>query len=232
LASFCYSVSHDLRAPLRRIEGFRRILVEDYGQNLNGEGIHYLSRIEAGTKEMADMIDSFLRLSRATQGELKVERTDLSQLVQNVFNHQQERDPDRRAKLEVAPNITADVDRRIFEVLITNLLDNAWKYSRQRDEARIRFAHDRSAGYSVYSISDNGAGFDMKHADRLFTPFSRLHKAEDFDGIGIGLATVQRIIARHGGRIWAKSAPGAGATFYFTLWERNTEREQGHYSVG
>jgi light-regulated signal transduction histidine kinase (bacteriophytochrome) len=196
------------------------------------ESFVYSRRIEAGTREMADMVDSFLRLSRATQGELNVERVDLSELVLNVFERQRERDPERHAVLEVVPGITAEVDRRIFEVLMTNLLDNAWKYSRQREETHIKFACEQDAGYSVYSISDNGAGFDMKYADRLFTPFSRLHKVEDFDGVGIGLATVQRIIARHGGRIWAKSALGAGATFYFTLWERNTEREQGHYSAG
>ncbi|WP_111641107.1 sensor histidine kinase [Marinimicrobium alkaliphilum] len=232
LASFSYSVSHDLRAPLRRIEGFRRILVEDCGHDLHGDAGHYLSRIESGTREMAEMIDSFLRLSRVTQGELCVEDTNVSQLVQRVFNQQQEREPDRPARLELEPDICADVDRRIFEVLITNLLDNAWKYSRQRNEILIRFARDQSSGQNVYCLGDNGVGFDMKYADRLFTPFSRLHKAEDFDGIGIGLATVQRIIARHGGRIWAKSSPGAGATFYFTLWERNTECEQGYYSVG
>src|SRR5690606_7966536 len=207
LGAFCYSVSHDLRAPLRRIEGFRRILSEEYRDDLGEKGRHYLSRIEAGTREMAEMIDSFLRLSRATQGEMDVQRVNSSEQVTDVINRIQERESNRQITLKIEPDIFADVDKRFFEVLLTNLLDNAWKYSRHQENAKIVFGVTLLNEETVYYISDNGVGFDMAYADRLFSPFNRLHKAEEFDGVGIGLATVQRIVARHGGRIWTQSAP-------------------------
>lgn len=231
LGAFCYSVSHDLRAPLRRIEGFRRILSEEYRDNLGEKGRHYLSRIEAGTREMAEMIDSFLRLSRATQGEMDVQRVNISEQVTDVINRIQERESNRQITLKIEPDIFADVDKRFFEVLLTNLLDNAWKYSRHQENAKIVFGVTLLNEETVYYISDNGVGFDMAYADRLFSPFNRLHKAEEFDGVGIGLATVQRIVARHGGRIWTQSAPGEGATFYFTLWSRNKESGHGNNIV-
>lgn len=232
LASFCYSVSHDLRAPLRRIEGFRRLLSEELAARSSMDMQHYLSRIEAGTQDMADMIDSFLRLSRTTQGELTVESVNLSELVARLFKEFSERDPKRAVKLDLEPDVWAQVDRRFFEMLLSNLLSNAWKYSSQIDDAEIRFGTRWSQGQKQYFVADNGAGFDMKYAHRLFAPFSRLHKTEEFEGIGIGLATVQRIIARHGGRVWAEAAPGKGATFFFTLWERSQESEQGHDFTG
>ncbi|MGB3611941.1 MAG: ATP-binding protein [Cellvibrio sp.] len=231
LGAFCYSVSHDLRAPLRRIEGFRRILSEEYRDDLGEKGRHYLSRIEAGTREMAEMIDSFLRLSRATQGEMDVQRVNISEQVTDVINRIQERESNRQITLKIEPDIFADVDKRFFEVLLTNLLDNAWKYSRHQENAKIVFGVTLLNEETVYYISDNGVGFDMAYADRLFSPFNRLHKAEEFDGVGIGLATVQRIVARHGGRIWTQSAPGEGATFYFTLWSRNKESGHGNNIV-
>lgn len=231
LGAFCYSVSHDLRAPLRRIEGFRRILSEEYRDDLGEKGRHYLSRIEAGTREMAEMIDSFLRLSRATQGEMDVQRVNISEQVTDVINRIQERESTRQITLKIEPDIFADVDKRFFEVLLTNLLDNAWKYSRHQENAKIVFGVTLLNEETVYYISDNGVGFDMAYADRLFSPFNRLHKAEEFDGVGIGLATVQRIVARHGGRIWTQSAPGEGATFYFTLWSRNKESGHGNNIV-
>lgn len=232
LGTFCYSVSHDLRAPLRRIEGFRRILSEEYQERLDERGLHYLTRIEVGTREMAEMIDSFLRLSRATQGEMVVQPVNLSRQVEDIFARIQEREPQRQLELILQPNIFADVDHRFFDVLFTNLLDNACKYSRQQQNAKISFGVILRHGEVIYYVEDNGVGFDMAYANRLFSPFSRLHKASEFDGVGIGLATVQRIIARHGGRIWAQSKPGEGATFYFTLWARKTDSEQGNNLIG
>lgn len=231
LGTFCYSVSHDLRAPLRRIEGFRRILREEYEEKLGEKGRHYLSRIEAGTREMAEMIDSFLRLSRATQGEMVVQTINISDQVNDVLNRIQEREPHRQIMLIIEPDVYADVDKRFFDVLLNNLLDNAWKYSRHQEISKIVFGVTLLNDETVYYISDNGVGFDMAYADRLFSPFNRLHKAEEFDGVGIGLATVQRIVARHGGRIWTQSAPGEGATFYFTLWSRNKESGHGNNFV-
>lgn len=231
LGTFCYSVSHDLRAPLRRIEGFRRILREEYEEKLGEKGRHYLSRIEAGTREMAEMIDSFLRLSRATQGEMVVQTINISEQVNDVLNRIQEREPHRQIMLIIEPDVYADVDKRFFDVLLNNLLDNAWKYSRHQEISKIVFGVTLLNDETVYYISDNGVGFDMAYADRLFSPFNRLHKAEEFDGVGIGLATVQRIVARHGGRIWTQSAPGEGATFYFTLWSRNKESGHGNNFV-
>lgn len=232
LASFCYSVSHDLRAPLRRIEGFRRLLSDELNAQSSTDMQHYLSRIETGTRDMADMIDSFLRLSRTTQGELSVESVNLSELVARLYKEFSERDPERLVKLDLEPQVWAQVDRRFFEMLLSNLLSNAWKYSSQVNPAKILFGTRWHEGQKQYFVTDNGAGFDMKYADRLFAPFSRLHKTEEFEGIGIGLATVQRIIGRHGGRVWADAEPGKGAAFFFTLWERSQGSEQGNNITG
>lgn len=231
LAAFSYSVSHDLRAPLRRIEGFRRILAEDYQQTIDDKGRHYLSRIEAGTHEMADMIDSFLRLSRTTQGEMEVKRYNISEMVSSIIKGFHEREPERILESAIQPDVYADVDKRFFEVMLTNLIDNAWKYSRQKAVTKIQFGTQQQEGECVYYVSDEGAGFDMSYAGRLFSPFARLHKAEEFEGTGIGLTTVQRIISRHGGQVRASSAPGEGATFYFTLWTREKEIGDGNHLV-
>lgn len=232
LASFCYSVSHDLRAPLRRIEGFRRILDDRYHDMVDDQGRHYLDRIAAGTHEMGEMIDSFLRLSRATQGELNVEVVDLSSRVRRLLGEYREREPERDLHPQIQDEVRAPVDSHLFDMLLSNLIDNAWKYSSRHAETHIGFGFKEEGGERIYFVSDRGDGFDMQYADRLFAPFSRLHKADEFEGVGIGLATVQRIITRHGGRIWAQSRPGKGTTFYFTLWERNTDREQGYHITG
>ncbi len=231
LASFCYSVSHDLRAPLRRIEGFRRILNDRYHEQVDDQGRHYLNRIAAGTREMSEMIDSFLRLSRATQGELKVEIVDLSEKVRRLIALYREREPEREVDPQIQDEVRAPVDSHLFDMLLSNLIDNAWKYSSRQPATHLAFGFQEEDGERIYFVSDRGAGFDMEYADRLFAPFSRLHKAEEFEGVGIGLATVQRIITRHGGRIWAESRPGEGTTFYFTLWERNTDRDQGNHII-
>ncbi len=232
LASFCYSVSHDLRAPLRRIEGFRRMLGEEAALGQSTQAQHYLQRIESGTREMAEMIDSFLRLARTTQSELHLEEVDLSREAENLLRQLQERDPERRVTWSVEPGMMAHVDRRFFSVLLGNLLDNAWKYTSREAQASITFGRQQGAEGWVYCVSDNGAGFDMKYADRLFSPFSRLHKNEEFEGVGIGLATVYRIVSRHGGRIWAESSPGDGTSFYFSLWQRNKDSESGDNTAG
>lgn len=226
LDSFCYSVSHDLRAPLRRVEGFRKIFSDGYHSIIDSKGQHYLSRIEAGTREMAGMIDSFLHLARNTQGEMNIKSYNISEIAKTAISNIRERDPERNINIYIQENMHANVDKHFFEVLLNNLLENAWKYSRNENLTKISFSEDTASGESIYCITDNGAGFDMAYADRLFSPFSRLHKQEDFEGVGIGLATVQRIIARHGGKIWAKSSPQQGAKFYFSLWSKDTDNDK------
>lgn len=219
LSSFSYSVSHDLRAPLRRIEGFGRILLEECGEALNERGHHCVDRIQAGAREMSDMVDSFLRLSRSTRGELSLEPVDLSALAQAVAADQAEKETGRAVAVHIQPGITVQGDRRLLRAALINLFDNAWKYTRKTEAAEIWFGRSEADGRTAYYVRDNGIGFDPAFAARLFVPFNRLHKAEDFEGSGIGLATVQRIIARHGGRIWAEGAPGQGTTILFTCWE-------------
>lgn len=219
LSSFCYSVSHELRAPLRRVEGFRRLLLEDSGDLLTSQSQHCLSRIEEGTTEMTGMIDGFLRLSRSTLGEVNLEDIDITAQTKQLLNALQEREPERTVTVEIDNDMHAVVDRRFFVMLMNNLLDNAFKYSRHQPQAHIHVGQYTKAGQTVFFVRDNGAGFDMEYADRLFAPFSRLHKPEEFEGTGIGLATVQRIISRHGGKIWAESVPNEGATFYFSFTE-------------
>lgn len=181
---------------------------------------------------MAEMIDSFLRLARVTQGELNLEQVNLSSVVTRTFAEIRERDPSREVELVVEDDLYANVDKRFIVMLLSNLLDNAWKYTSQVPRARIEFGRRQVGGQWVYFVADNGAGFDMKYADRLFAPFSRLHKNEEFEGVGIGLATVSRILNRHGGKIWADARPDEGATFYFSLWQRNKDRESDDDTVG
>lgn len=226
LGSFTYSVSHDLRAPLRRIEGFGQILADEYSGNLDERGLHYIRRIRAGANDMGEMIDSFLKLSRSTRGELAVETVNLSSLAADTVEQLREKDPERQVSVEIQSDVTVQGDRRLLRVVLENLLDNAWKYSRKADKPMIAFGATQDAGGTVFFVRDNGVGFDMANVSRLFTPFNRLHKVEEFEGSGIGLATVQRILARHGGRVWATAAPGRGATFHFTCWEGKSADEQ------
>ncbi|MCP8899645.1 sensor histidine kinase [Gilvimarinus xylanilyticus] len=233
LASFCYSVSHDLRAPLRRIEGFRRILAEQIEERCNEQQRHYLGRMESGAQEMSEMIDSFLQLSRATQSELHISQVDLSALVRHYFAQLSALEPERRVELTIEDGVVVEADHRFLAVLVDNLVHNAWKYTAREACARIAFGcQSADNGERQFFLRDNGAGFDMKYAGRLFSPFTRLHKASEFEGIGIGLATVQRIVARHGGRIWAEAEPGKGASFYFTFWDGKTDRDQGNDITG
>jgi signal transduction histidine kinase len=219
LQAFSYSVSHDLRAPLRRIEGFSRILLEEYAAKLDERAHHCLDRIRNGTREMADMIDSFLKMSRSTRNELIVETVDLSAIAATVLGDLADKDSERHVRSEIAPGLVVHGDKRQLVVVMTNLLDNAWKYTRRTDDAIIAVGSVEVDGKTAYFVRDNGAGFDMAYVARLFTPFNRLHRPEDFEGSGIGLATVQRIVARHGGKVWAEGEPGRGATFYFTCVE-------------
>ena len=221
LESFSYSVSHDLRAPLRSIDGFSQILLEDYADNLDEEGKDYLGRVRAASQRMGRLIDDLLGLSRVTRGTLRRERVSLSSLAREVADGLRESRPDREVDLEIEDGIEVNGDPRLIRVALTNLLGNAFKFTEKKERARISFGEDRRLSrlgrVPVYYVRDNGAGFDMEYADKLFGAFQRLHGASEFEGTGIGLATVQRIVHRHGGRVWAEGRIGDGATFYFTL---------------
>ena len=217
LEAFCYSVSHDLRAPLRAIDGFSQALLEDYASKLDDDGRRYLDRVRAGADRMSRLIDDLLNLSRITRAELSPQTVDLSALARSVMTDLARVNDDRPVDVRIADGLTAEGDPRLLRLVLQNLLDNAWKYTSKRPNPVIEFGAVREDGQTAYYVRDNGAGFDMRYAGKLFSPFQRLHGAEEFPGTGIGLATVQRIIHRHGGRIWAESAEGQGATFYFTL---------------
>ena len=217
LESFSYSVSHDLRAPLRAVDGFSRALTEDYATRLDPEGMRLLSRIRIGANRMGQLIDDLLRLARLQRSQLLREPIDLSVLVHGIIAELRREAPDRLVDVQIAEGIVADGDHRLLALALKNLLDNAWKYSGRCPRARIEFGVAADSHGPVYFVRDNGAGFDMRYADKLFGAFQRLHGGDEFEGTGIGLAIVQRIINRHGGRIWAESAVDRGATFLFTL---------------
>ncbi len=224
LAAFAHSVSHDLRAPLRRIDGFTRIVEEDYGGRLDSAGVGILGRVRAAIRDMGEMIDSFLSLSRCTRQELFFESVDISAMTAQVVAVLREKDPGRAVQTVIQPGLTAQGDRRLIKLALENLLDNAWKYTRQTPAPLIAIGMSERSGSNgpqgvetEFFVCDNGAGFDVAYAKRLFSPFQRFHDAEVYEGSGVGLATVQRIIARHGGGIRAEAAVGVGATFYFTL---------------
>jgi len=217
LETFSYSVSHDLRSPLRSIDGFSQALLEDYKEKLDERGQDYLRRLRGASQKMGELIDGTLKLSRLTRSEMHHEPIDLSALAEEIANRLQETQPERRVKFVIGKELTANGDPQLLRVLLENLLGNAWKFTGKNPRAKIEFSVDRNNGKKAYFIRDNGAGFDMTYADKLFGAFQRLHEATDFPGTGIGLATVQRIINRHGGTIWAEGAVGKGATFYFTL---------------
>jgi len=217
LEAFSYSVSHDLRAPLRSIDGFSLALLEDYADKLGDAGKEYLQRVRAAAIKMGQLIDTLLNLSRLTRGALKVATVDLSALARNVAEELRGSEPERRVEFVIADRMTAEGDPVMLQVVIQNLLANAWKFTRKRDAALIEFGLKHIDGRPAYFVRDNGTGFDMAYADKLFSAFQRLHTATEFPGLGIGLATVQRIINRHGGRVWAEAEVDKGATMYFTL---------------
>jgi PAS domain S-box-containing protein len=218
LEAFSFSVSHDLRAPLRTIDGFSLALLEDFGEQLPDEGRNYLMRIRTAAQRMAQLIDDLLSLSRLTRAPLNPESTNLSKIAQQVLQNLQRESPDRMVIFSIEPNMTAECDPRLIKVVFENLLSNAWKFTSKQEMAQIEFGGmDDPQNGRVYFVRDNGAGFDMAYVNKLFGAFQRLHTNSEFPGIGIGLAIVQRIINRHGGRVWAEGTVNGGAAFYFTL---------------
>jgi signal transduction histidine kinase len=217
LDTFAYSISHDLRAPLRSLSGFSQALMEDYGDKLAGDALDYLTRICRASQRMGQMIDDLLTLSRATRVALQWEPVDLSAMAAMIAAELSETDLDRQVGWEIAPKITAQGDSRVLRIVLENLLHNAWKFTSKHDTATIVFGTQQLDGDTVYLVRDDGAGFDMAYVDKLFGVFQRLHAMTEFEGTGIGLATVARLIRRHGGCIWAEGAVDQGATFYFTL---------------
>lgn len=217
LEAFSYSVSHDLRAPLRSIDGFSQALLEDYEDKLDEEGRDYLRRVRAASQRMAQLIDDLLNLSRVSRAELRFEEVNLSALAEGIVAELRNAEPERQVEFVVAQDVTAYGDPHLLEVVLENLLRNAWKFTSKHASARIEFGVTEGDGDSAYFVRDNGAGFDMSYAGKLFTPFQRLHAEAEFPGTGIGLATAQRVVHRHGGRVWAEGEVEKGATFYFTL---------------
>jgi len=220
LEAFSYSVSHDLRAPLRGINGYSQALIEDYEEELDEQAKHYLQRIQAGTRRMGQIIDDLLSLARVTRSEMRKQSVDLSAFAGEILAELQETSPGRRVSVSVAGGLVVEGDATLLRLVLQNLLGNAWKYSSKKGEAEVGFGARDENGERVYFVRDNGAGFDMAHANKLFGVFQRLHAITEFEGTGIGLATVHRIISRHGGRIWAEGVVGEGATFFFTLEPR------------
>ena len=219
LEAFSYSVSHDLRAPLRSIDGFSNALLEDYAAQLDQRGLDYLRRVLAATNRMGNLIDDLLELSRVGRAELLRRRVDLSKLAHNVASELSRANPGREVEVSIADGVDASADPRLMQVVFENLLGNAWKFTASVPKAAIEFGEARLDGTLAYFIRDNGAGFDMNYASKLFAPFQRLHKEADFPGTGIGLATVHRIVERHGGRVWAQAEVNHGAAFFWTLPE-------------
>ncbi len=217
LEAFSYSVSHDLRAPLRAIDGFSQALIEDYGSRLDETAAFYLQRVRGGAQKMGSLIDDLLQLSRVTRLEMKHADVDLSSIAEKILQELKNEDSHRNASIRIEPGISATGDAGLMQVMLQNLLNNAWKYTSKKDHAVIEFGSTLHNGENVYFIRDNGAGFDMRYASKLFGAFQRLHTEDEFPGTGIGLATVQRIINRHGGRIWAEGTVGEGSCFYFVL---------------
>ena len=223
LEAFSYSVSHDLRAPLRTIDGFSQILQEDYETVLDDEGLDYLGRVRAASAHMATLIDDLLDLSRVSRRPLRRESVNLAGLAAEIIEGLRAAEPERNVEFVAGADIRAYGDVSLLKVALENLLGNAWKFTKREEQARIEFGTDGRPGFPgpVYFVRDNGAGFDQAYADKLFGAFQRLHGQDEFEGTGIGLATVARIVHRHGGRVWAEGEVGEGATFYFTLGGRD-----------
>lgn len=217
LEAFSYSVSHDLRAPLRAIDGFSQALLEDYSDKLDEEGKDALNRVRAAAQRMAELIDHLLSLSQTTRSELVREDVDLSQMARVVAGELAETDSSRKVKFVIEEGLAVNADPRLLRIVVENLLGNAWKFTSKNNHTCIEFGSMKDNGTPVYFVRDDGSGFDMTYANKLFGAFQRLHKATEFTGTGIGLATVQRIIHRHGGRVWAQGMLDQGATFFFTV---------------
>jgi light-regulated signal transduction histidine kinase (bacteriophytochrome) len=215
LEAFSYSVAHDLRAPLRAMNGYAHLLIEEHGDKLAGDGVHFLQKIHQNANRMAELIDGLLALSRVSRAEIEPKRVDLSLLVHEALVQLAIAEPSRAIELDIQEGIDADLDPRLARVLITNLVANAWKFTSKTDGAKIELGMSPDGG--VVFLRDNGAGFDMEFANKMFVPFQRLHAVSEFPGAGIGLATVQRIVHRHNGTIWATGEVGCGATFFLAF---------------
>jgi two-component system, NtrC family, sensor kinase len=226
LEAFSYSVSHDLRAPLRGIDGFSQALLEDYGERLDETAHNYLHRIRTAAQRMAALIDDMLLLARISRAEVNRERVDLSRLALAVVDELKHQEPERAVAIQIQPGLSTHADPGLMRVLLDNLFGNAWKFTARTPAARIELTAQKEGAETVFSVKDNGAGFDMAHAGTLFQPFQRLHDAADFPGTGIGLATVQRVVDHHGGRIWAQGAVGEGATVFFTIPHSRSKNSQ------
>jgi len=224
LEAFCYSVSHDLRAPLRAIDGFSQALLEDFPKDVPEEAQRYLSRIRSSTQRMGQLIEDLLNLSRVSRGGLERRDADISELARQVVAELQSREPQRKVDISIWDGMRANADSRLLRAALENLIGNAWNFSSKTDQPRIEIGSLSDDGRAVFYVRDNGAGFDMAYANKLFGAFQRLHSGNEYQGTGIGLATVQRIVHRHGGRIWADAKPGKGAAFYFTLESDGVEK--------
>lgn len=222
LEAFSYSVSHDLRAPLRGIDGFSQALLEDYYDSIDEQGKEYLRRLRAAAQRMAELIDDLLQLSRVSLSPMNFERVDLSRMANEIADEMKKADPSAEAVLEIEPGITGFGDARLLRIVLVNLLANAWKFSGKSPDPRIGFSVKTDGDTQTFTVRDNGVGFDEKYRDKLFQPFQRLHSNSDFPGTGIGLATVDRIVRRHGGTVQAESSPGVETRFSFTLKKEDT----------
>jgi two-component system, NtrC family, sensor kinase len=217
LEAFSYSVSHDLRAPLRSIDGFSQALLEDHAESLDETGRHYLYRVRDSVQRMAELIDDLLQLSRVSLAELRHDRVNLSAAAQAVVEELQRSEPERKVEVQIQPSLSLSGDARLMRVLLENLIGNAWKFTAKASNPSIEVGSEKREAGTAFFVRDNGAGFDMAYAEKLFRPFQRLHGADEFPGTGIGLATVYRIVDRHGGRVWAEAGVGRGATIYFSV---------------
>lgn len=215
--AFSYSVSHDLRTPLRSIAGFSQILLDDYAGSLDEQGRGFLNRIVVAAARMGQLIDDMLNLSRVTRTEMTRERVDLSELALKTFRSFAESNPERQVEFRLTEGLSAQCDERLVSIVLQNIIGNSWKFTQKVEHAEIEFGALTDNNETVYFVRDNGAGFDMAYGGKLFSPFQRVHKADDFPGTGIGLATVKRVVERHGGRVWIEGWVGRGATVYFTM---------------
>jgi light-regulated signal transduction histidine kinase (bacteriophytochrome) len=218
MEAFCYSVSHDLRAPLRALDGFARILLEDAGHILDDADKDKLGRIIAASGRMACLMDDLLKLSRIGRVRMRLADADLGAIAAEIIGRLRRGEPDRGVAVRIMDGLGARADIGLMRIALESLIGNAWKYTAKNELAEIEFGKREENGRTVYFVRDNGAGFDMRYAAKLFSAFQRVHSPSEFEGNGIGLAIAQRIVHRHGGRIWAEAEPGAGATFSFTLW--------------
>jgi len=217
LEAFSYSVSHDLRAPLRVIDGFAQILAADYAASMAEDARRHLDRILYSTKRMGELIDDLLQLSRVSRGDLRLATVNLSRMAEEILADLKDRDPKRQTRFTIAPDQQAEGDAHLLKIVLENLLTNAWKFTRPRAVTEIEFGALQDGKETVYFVRDNGVGFNQKYVHKLFGAFQRLHGEDEFEGTGIGLATVQRIISRHGGNVWAEGRPGEGAVFFFKI---------------